>query len=251
MTDERDPLEVAAEVAGTPEQVWEHIATGPGISTWFMPAEVDGRVGGEIAQRHAEGEDGVSRGVIRAWEPPHRLLYEEPVGGDRTMATEFLVEARSGGTCVVRIVTHGLRPEEEDTLGSLVQGWTQALAVLRIRLRDFPAAPASSFRIWTTPPGSLDEAWSATLARLGLADASEGDEIDRTTETAAHPPFAGRVELVQPHALLLRTTTPADGVLSFAAAGFGGATHVVLDRYLYGDAAAAADRAPWEASLRA
>ena len=36
-----DRNEKEIEVPGTPEQVWEAIATGPGITAWFMPAEVD------------------------------------------------------------------------------------------------------------------------------------------------------------------------------------------------------------------
>ena len=30
-------IQVEVEVPGTPEEVWEAIATGPGISSWFMP----------------------------------------------------------------------------------------------------------------------------------------------------------------------------------------------------------------------
>jgi uncharacterized protein YndB with AHSA1/START domain len=40
-------VEAEVEVPGTPEAVWQAIATGPGISAWFVPAEVDWRVGGE------------------------------------------------------------------------------------------------------------------------------------------------------------------------------------------------------------
>ena len=35
-------------VPGTPEQVWQAIATGPGMSAWFTPTTVDERVGGAI-----------------------------------------------------------------------------------------------------------------------------------------------------------------------------------------------------------
>ncbi|MGZ3141244.1 hypothetical protein ACVDFE_04405 [Lentzea chajnantorensis] len=38
------------EVGGTPEQVWDAIATGPGIDSWFMgPHTVDGRLGGRMS----------------------------------------------------------------------------------------------------------------------------------------------------------------------------------------------------------
>ena len=38
-------IQVEAEVPGTPEQVWKAIATGPGISAWFVPSKVEEREG--------------------------------------------------------------------------------------------------------------------------------------------------------------------------------------------------------------
>ena len=42
-------VQVEVEVPGSPEQVWQAIATGPGISSWFVPTEVEGRVGGAFS----------------------------------------------------------------------------------------------------------------------------------------------------------------------------------------------------------
>ena len=36
----RRSIQVEAEVPGTPEQVWDAIATGPGIGSWFYPADL-------------------------------------------------------------------------------------------------------------------------------------------------------------------------------------------------------------------
>ena len=35
----RRSVEAEVEVPGTPEEVWQAIATGPGISSWFVPTE--------------------------------------------------------------------------------------------------------------------------------------------------------------------------------------------------------------------
>ena len=35
----RQSVQVEVEVPGTPEEVWQAIATGPGISSWMVPAE--------------------------------------------------------------------------------------------------------------------------------------------------------------------------------------------------------------------
>ena len=39
-------FEFEVEVPGTPEQVWQAIATAEGISSWMMPTELEPRVGG-------------------------------------------------------------------------------------------------------------------------------------------------------------------------------------------------------------
>lgn len=112
--DEGRAIELEVTVAGTPEQVWEAIATGPGITAWFVPTTVEGEPGGVITQDFGPGM--LVEGRVQAWEPPHRFSYgerAEPTPG--TMAFEFLVEARDGGTCVVRLVNSGFGSGEEWT----------------------------------------------------------------------------------------------------------------------------------------
>ena len=55
MTTPDKPLrfEFEVEVAGTPEQVWDAIATGAGISSWFLPTDLEPRRG--RGDRHAHG----------------------------------------------------------------------------------------------------------------------------------------------------------------------------------------------------
>jgi uncharacterized protein YndB with AHSA1/START domain len=53
------------EVPGTPEEVWEAIATGPGISAWFVPTEVDGRPGGQAVFHLGESQDAPA--AITGW----------------------------------------------------------------------------------------------------------------------------------------------------------------------------------------
>ena len=35
-------IDLDIEVPGTPEEVWEAVASGPGITAWFVPAKVEG-----------------------------------------------------------------------------------------------------------------------------------------------------------------------------------------------------------------
>ena len=100
---ERPPIDLSVEVPGTPEEVWAAIATGPGISSWFVPCALDGRVGGEVAMDF--GSYGKDTARVTSWEPPRRVVFEG--GNERSLAYEWLVEARDGGTCVVRLVNSG------------------------------------------------------------------------------------------------------------------------------------------------
>ena len=67
--------EVSVEVAGTPEEAWDAIATGPGITAWFVPAEVEEREGGAVSLDVGTGmgpAGTVTDGTRRAGSPTRR-----------------------------------------------------------------------------------------------------------------------------------------------------------------------------------
>jgi uncharacterized protein YndB with AHSA1/START domain len=45
----RRSVQLEFEVPGTPEEVWQALATGPGISSWFVPTEIEERDGKPVA----------------------------------------------------------------------------------------------------------------------------------------------------------------------------------------------------------
>ena len=55
MADDQRAIELEVEVPGTPEEVWRAIATGPGISSWYVPHEVDERPEGTAIASFGEG----------------------------------------------------------------------------------------------------------------------------------------------------------------------------------------------------
>ena len=67
-------IRLEAEVAGTPEEVWEAIATGRGISAWLHPTEVTERAGGRFT--FDLGVGAVREGTVTAWDPPRRFAQE-------------------------------------------------------------------------------------------------------------------------------------------------------------------------------
>ena len=61
------------ELNASPEQVWEAVATGPGMDSWYMGhSQVEPGVGGTV--RTAIGA-GAMESTVTHWEPPHRFAY--------------------------------------------------------------------------------------------------------------------------------------------------------------------------------
>jgi uncharacterized protein YndB with AHSA1/START domain len=238
-------IEVEVEVPGTPEQVWEAIATGPGIAAWFMPAEVEGREGGTISYDMGSGmEEG---GVVTAWDPPRRFAGEEEwqPQEDRpaaTLATEFLVEARSGGTCVVRLVSSlfATGGDWEDELESMREGWQMFLGNLRLYLTHFAGERCSRIMASRPATGSMHDAWTELAGGLGITEAAEGE---RVAAAGGAPPLAGHVERVIEGAhhrgLTLRTDAPAPGVALVFVNTWRNSAYAHVHAYLFGEAAPA------------
>src|SRR4051794_34269627 len=171
----RRSVQVEVEVPGTPQQVWQAIATGPGIAAWFVPSEVDGRVGGTVTSHFGAGMDSVA--TITEWDAPHRFAAESSWGQDGPMvATEWTVEARGGGTCVVRVV-HSLFAETDewdDQLAGTESGWPSFFLILRLYLEHFAGQPAACFQLTAFPPADSG-AWEKIATALNVAGAAPGE----------------------------------------------------------------------------
>jgi len=254
MSDTRN-VEAEIEVPGTPEEVWDAIATGPGISGWFVPTEVDGRPGGVVTQYHGPGTGMQQRADITAWEPPARLAYETDWAPDEgvepaRVATEFLVEARAGGTCVVRVVNSGFGSGEEwdQAIEGTRSGWGPALASLRLYLEHFGGQEPSSIVVGGPMAGQRAEAWSDLLAALGMPDAHVGERV--ATGAADAPDIAGTVEYAQDAQMIVRLERPGTGLGMVGAGGPGETAFGFLRAQLFGDGAAATaarEQDTWEA----
>src|SRR5262245_44239017 len=134
----RRSVQVEVEVPGTPEEVWQAIATGPGISSWFVPTEFEEQDGKPVAVKMNFGPGMESRAVLTAWDPP-RMFAAESGGWTPAMpsiATQWSVEARAGGFCLVRVV-NSLFASTDDWDGQLEgteSGWPGFFRTLRIYL---------------------------------------------------------------------------------------------------------------------
>ena len=138
--------EFSVAVSASPEQVWEAIATADGISAWMVPTRLDPRIDGEVSFDHGGFR---STGVVTHYAPKRRFTYEEPwpmteemrewvadvadheitdddLSAVSPIATEFLIEAASGGSCVLRVVSsaYGSGADwENEFFAEMVAGW--------------------------------------------------------------------------------------------------------------------------------
>ncbi len=237
MTDERS-IELEIEVPGTPEEVWRAIATGPGISSWYVPHTVEEREGGSFEASFGPGMD--ASGRVAAWDPPHRITFDGGEGVEG-MAFEWLVEARDGGTCIVRLVNSGFGQGDEwdDQFDAMTSGWGLFLFNLKLHLENFPGQSASSMLPMATWSGPRDSAWSRLTNELGISSSPKIDDTIVVNHPDA-PTLAGTVVSVNEWQITLVVSEPAPGTAFIAAEGRGEQAEVSIWSYLYGEDAKAA-----------
>jgi uncharacterized protein YndB with AHSA1/START domain len=255
----RRSIQVEVEVPGTPEEVWQAIATGPGISSWFVPTEFEERDGKPVAVTMNFGPGMDSRAVLTAWDPPRKFAGQgEGWGGSPPIATEWSVEARAGGVCLVRVVNilFASTDDWDNQLEGTEHGWPGFFRILRIYLTHFRGQRSAIMQLMAPVAGTEAEAWETLTTALKLKSVSVGQ---RWTAPAGVPagisPLGGVAEYVtqSPNDILLRLDKPGPGVAALGTFNFGGQTMVALSFYHYGDQAAATaarERPLWDAWIQ-
>lgn len=237
----RRSVQVEFEVPGTPEEVWQALATGPGISSWFVPTEIDERDGKPVAVRYNFGPGMEIRSAVTACDPP-RIFAQEADGwspDSPPMATEWRIESRGGGICVVRIV-HSLfasTDDWDDQLEGAKSGWSGFLAILRTYLTHFRGQRSAILQVTAPVAGTDAEAWDALTSALAVKGLRIGQ---RWTTPAGVSPLGGMLEHLaeNPYDALLRLDQPGPGIAALGAATYpGGQGMVAVNLYLYGDQA--------------
>jgi uncharacterized protein YndB with AHSA1/START domain len=193
----------------TPEQVWEAIATGPGVDSWFMGrTEIEPGQGGTNSLDMTDAMGFVKKSTITAWEPGTRLAFRED-GADGTFsAVEYLLEGRDGGSTVLRFVHSGILGGDWDAeyyegmkVGDLVY-----LRQLATYLTHFPGRHATR-NLFLLGPAVPDErrVWSRFAAALSLTgDITEGAPV--RLNVPGLPATGGVVEFLdEPHFVCART----------------------------------------------
>jgi hypothetical protein len=195
------PFEVRGEITvdATPDQVWDAIASGPGVDSWLMGrTEIDSA--NKTSTFDMFGDTATS--AITVWEPGHRYATQEEKNPDGTfMAFEWLIEARDGGGAVVRFVHSGLLGENwEAEYNGLSVGDHAYLKKLAVYLAHF--APRTAKRSMFLPGPISKDSWAAMTAAVGAGtEAADGqparltvpgiEPVDGVVEFVASPSFVG------------------------------------------------------------
>lgn len=208
-------IELTCELPAPPEQVWEAIATGAGLTSWFLPTEIEGREGGRIVTYMGESDS--SAGEVTGWDPPRRLEYVEPDWADLAdhepgpvtpLVTEFLVEARSGGTSVLRVVSSAFGTGadwEQEFFDGMEEGWLPFFAHLELYLRDFAGRAATAVQAARTVGTTAAPTWQALVADLGPL------EVGRAVTVRG---LEGHVHRAADRHLLVRVVDPYPGFVA-------------------------------------
>lgn len=251
----RRSIQVEVEVPGTPEEVWQAIASGPGISSWFAPTAFEEHDGTPVALTVTLGPGMESRSAVTAWDAP-RTFVSEGAGwfpGAPPVATEWSVEARAGGVCVVRMVQSLFASTDDwdDQLIGTESGMPGAFRVLRIYLTHFRGQRSAFMQFMAPIAETPADAWSAVTAVLGLDGVGVGQGW---AAPAGVPALGGVVEHVNqdPPGALLRLDQPGPGIAALFTMDLGGPVMAAFSFYLYGDqapASVARETPLWQAWL--
>jgi uncharacterized protein YndB with AHSA1/START domain len=217
-----------AVVAGSVEEVWSAIATGPGIDSWFMGrSKVDPGPEGSVT---TDVGGFAMTGAVTAWGPPNHFAYRSDGPGDRFIAFEYLIEGRDQGSTVIRMVSSGFLPDDdwETEFEAMTAGGEMYFRTLVAYTDHFAGRFAKSVGVVGPPVADWPAAWTALRTGLGLGDKPQvGDPVRATVPGV--PTLDGQVDFVNSQALGIRT---ADGLYRFIQGYIGS---FVLGHHLFTD----------------
>ena len=246
MPTQKDPsgrrfIAVETEVPGTPEEVWQAIATGPGITSWFVPTQLEERAKGSMVMNFGPGME--SKAEIQEWDPPRRFTAENKEGmgpGSPAMATEWTIEAKSGGTCRVRVV-HSWFASTDDwdkQFESVEKGWPAFFRILNAYITHFRGQSCTQVQLMAFTSEPKEKAWTDLTQPLGLAGANVGQSVKSSGDAPRLEAFVEHVAPDKKPDLMLRLQQPAPGTAQVSAMPMGGMVCVYVCLYLYGGEAA-------------
>jgi hypothetical protein len=176
------------ELPATPEQVWEAVATDAGTASWLFPEEP-------------------GPGALVESDRPRRYAVRTESEDGTFNALEFVIEAREGGTAVLRYVHSGIFSDEWGDQYDAVDAHTDFyLHTLGEYLEHF--SPRTATYVGGGPDGlngpeasMAPDAFAELRRALGVPEgASQGDSV-----RLAHDEVDGVIDYLTPNFLGVRT----------------------------------------------
>ncbi len=250
MTNTGRVIDLSVEVIGDASTVWRAVATGPGISSWYVPHTLEERAGGAATASFGPEPEMQITGRVAVWEPPRRVVFDGGEGVDG-LSFEWTVEPHGNNTfCTVRLYNTGFG-EDDPQYDAMTDGWKLFMANLQLHLEHFATQTATSALPMVMWPVTPDEGWEILTGGLGIDKMpAVGDRFDATA--GGDTKLGGTVVDVGPRRIALLADTPAPGTAFLTSEDGGGFTMVSVWLYLYGpEAAATAEHADarWRAWL--
>jgi hypothetical protein len=177
--------------------------------------------------------------TIKTWNPPQSFVVEMEEGPLK-VATEWIVEARAGGSCVVRVVHRWFASTDDwdAQFEGPTYGWLAFFRILRQYLTHFSGQRCSAFQLAAYSKAPMLETWRSVMSALAIDEKSR-----QAASTPGAPVLSGVVESVGVEAhpeLLLRLDRPAPGLAHIFVMPMGGQVMVLIRFYLYCDQGAGA-----------
>jgi hypothetical protein len=196
-----------------------------------------------------------AKAEVTEWEPPRRFVAEARDEGGPPVATEWIVEARSGGTCIVRVVHSWFASSDDwdDQFEGHAHGWAAFFRTLRLYLAHFRGQHAQCMQLMAATPVKADVAFPALLRGLGIEAPKPGAHIT----TKGVPVLDGVVDRVGPDAypeLAIHLQAPAPGIAHLFALAMGPQTFLIVRLYLFGEHSreqVAREQSAWQGFLSA
>lgn len=228
------------EIQASPEEVWDLITTGEGIKRWFAPeASVTPGEGGKIFLSWGPGMEGEA--PITIWEPGRRFGWKEQHGDAPPKTVEMILEAKSGGTTILRLVHSGFGADAsfDNEYDSTLGGWRSFLRLIQHECAENQSLPARHlFRMQFLERDRV-QLLQTLLARIGYSQT--GDRY--TAHVPNGPAIQGRVLLDKPAGyLMLSLDAPHAGALALFSEACGPSTGLTTSWHLRGDSVALADQ---------